>query len=253
MFFEKDDLSITILDVIELDQKNINMFNTSRNFNALSFRISAETMLYTSNKKYQLLDNSVCFIPANIEYTRVSEIDKLIVIHFNTLNYYFNEIEFFQPHQHEIYENLFKEMYNYWNSKKISYQYKCTSAFYRILAECYKENFSPKDEQNDIYQSIKFMKDNFNNPSITIEDIANKSFISTVYFRKLFKDIYGISPIQHLIRLRIEYAINLMNTGYYSLYEISKLSGYNDYSYFSSQFKKIKGVSPSDYYYNYKE
>ena len=47
MFFKKEDLTIKILDVIELDQKNINMRNYNRNFNALSFRISADTLLDT--------------------------------------------------------------------------------------------------------------------------------------------------------------------------------------------------------------
>ncbi len=75
--------------------------------------------------------------------------------------------------------------------------------------------------------------------------LLDKLRLSTVYFRKLFKEIYGISPMKHIINLRIEYAINLMSTGYYSLYEIAKLSGYDDYSYFSSEFKRIKGGVPS--------
>lgn len=87
MFFEKDDLSITLLDVIELDQYDINMFNSNRNFNALSFRISADTVLRTKEKQYRLTDNSICFVPANVEYTRVSKNDKLIVVHFNITNY----------------------------------------------------------------------------------------------------------------------------------------------------------------------
>ena len=252
MFFEKEDLTIKILDVIELDQKNINMRNVNRNFNALSFRISADTLLDTGDKKYQLADNSICFVPAYIEYSRISNNDKMIVVHFDTINYFSNEIEFFQTCHAEIYETLFKEMLNYWNAKEDGYIYQCTSIFHKISYECHKENYFSPESINPIYPSVKFIENNFKNPNITIDEIAKQSFMSTVYFRKLFRKIYGISPIKYVINLRIKYAINLIETEYYSLYEVSKLSGYDDYSYFSSEFKRITGISPSKYLYNYK-
>ena len=40
---------------------------------------------------------------------------------------------------------------------------------------------------------------------------------------------------------------------FYSIKEVATLSGYRDYKYFSTEFKRIKGVSPSEYLYNYKE
>ena len=52
MFFEKDLLSFNILDVLELKQQNVNIFNTGRNFNALSFRIRSDAVLMTKTKKY---------------------------------------------------------------------------------------------------------------------------------------------------------------------------------------------------------
>ena len=92
---------------------------------------------------------------------------------------------------------------------------------------------------------------NYKNPNLTLSEIAEKSFISEVYFRKLFKKEFGISPQKHIINLRIQYAVGLISSGYYSLKEIAQLSGYNDYKYFSVEFKKIKGVSPSEYLYNF--
>ena len=76
--------------------------------------------------------------------------------------------------------------------------------------------------------------------------------MSEVYFRKLFKKEYGISPQKYIIQLRIQNAVGLISTGYYSLKEIAYMSGYNDCKYFSVEFKKAMGVSPSEYLYNYK-
>ena len=76
--------------------------------------------------------------------------------------------------------------------------------------------------------------------------------MSEVYFRKLFKKEYGIPPQKFIINLRIQNAIGLISTGYYSLTDVAFASGYNDYKYFSTEFKKIIGISPSKYIYNYK-
>ena len=92
---------------------------------------------------------------------------------------------------------------------------------------------------------------NYKNSNLSIAEIADRSFMSEVYFRKLFKEEYGVSPQKYIIDLRIQNAVGLIATGYYSLKEIAYMSGYNNYKYFSSEFKKVKGVSPSEYIYNY--
>ena len=91
---------------------------------------------------------------------------------------------------------------------------------------------------------------NYKKSDLSIKEIADKSFMSEVYFRKLFKEEYGISPQKYIIDLRIQNAVGLISVGYYSLKEIAYMSGYNDYKYFSVEFKKIVGVSPSEYLYN---
>ena len=76
--------------------------------------------------------------------------------------------------------------------------------------------------------------------------------MSEVYFRKLFKEEYGVSPQKYIIDLRIQNAVGLISTGYYSLKEVAYMSGYSDYKYFSVEFKKKMGISPSEYIYDYK-
>lgn len=93
---------------------------------------------------------------------------------------------------------------------------------------------------------------NYKKSDLSIKEIADKSFMSEVYFRRLFKEEYGISLQKYIINLRIQNALGLISTGYYSLKEIAYISGYNDYKYFSVEFKKNMGVSPSEYLYNYK-
>ncbi|MBQ6703042.1 MAG: helix-turn-helix transcriptional regulator [Clostridia bacterium] len=87
---------------------------------------------------------------------------------------------------------------------------------------------------------------------MSIREIANQSFVSEVYFRKLFKKEYGKSPQKYIVFLRIRYATELISTKYYSLKEVALMSGYTDYKYFSTEFKKHIGCSPSEYFYNFR-
>ena len=51
--------------------------------------------------------------------------------------------------------------------------------------------------------------------------------------------------------LRMQKAISLINTGYYSLKEVAAMCGFTDYKYFSVEFKKHTGKSPSEYEYKF--
>ena len=71
--------------------------------------------------------------------------------------------------------------------------------------------------------------------------------MSEVYFRKIFKAEYGTSPQKFIIKLRMQKAVELIETGDYSLKEVALMSGYKDYKYFSAEFKRLFGVSPSEH------
>ena len=197
-------------------------------------------------------DSYVSFVPSNLDYSRVSKIDELIVIHFEVINCNARDIEFFKVKNPEAFQKLFTSILECWNHKEVGYKYKCSAIFNDILALCYLENYKPKPVESKIKKSVDYLLKHYNDCDLSIKVIAEQSFVSEVYFRKLFKAKYGISPQKYIIRLRIQCAKELISTGYYPLKEIALMSGYTDYKYFSTEFKKQVGISPSDYVYNYK-
>jgi YesN/AraC family two-component response regulator len=251
LFFENESISFHLLDVIVLKQNNVNMYNSKRNFNTLSFRLKADTILKSKTDTFHMCDGCVAFVPSNLDYYRVSKTDELIAIHFEAVNCDAGHIEFFEPKNPEAFRQLFTSILECWNRKEVGYQYKCAATFNEILALCYCENFKPKFTESKIEKSVDYLLKHYSNCNLSIKEIAKQSFISEVYFRRLFKCAYGISPQKYIVRLRIQYAKELISTGYYSLKEIALMSGYTDYKYFSTEFKKQIGVSPSNYVYNY--
>ncbi len=253
MIFEKETLVFQILDVLYIEQEDVKFYNHDRTFDALSFRIEADTIIEYKNKQIQLTDDSICFFPAVVNYTRIANKDKLVVVHFKTYNYQSNEIEDFSPTNPQKYRLLFEEILHCWNAKELSYKHEASSILNQIFAELYKDNKKIKDPDSKIYRSIQYIEENCYKKDFSLATAARKSYISETYFRKLFKIEYGISPKEYVIRRRLKYATSLIMSGYYTLQNISEMCGYNDYKHFSVEFKKIIGVSPSKYTYNYKK
>lgn len=77
--------------------------------------------------------------------------------------------------------------------------------------------------------------------------ICRKYSFSTGYFRQIYKEMFGISFHQDVIRARILCAIYLLTTTVQSIASISEQCGYEDCNYFLRQFQKITGLTPGQF------
>lgn len=91
------------------------------------------------------------------------------------------------------------------------------------------------------YIDLNFEKD------LRLKDVAEEVCISPQYFSKIFKDELGYNFIDYLTHIRILRAKEMLKEGKLSIKEISFNVGYNDPNYFSRLFKKMEGISPTDF------
>lgn len=106
-----------------------------------------------------------------------------------------------------------------------------------------------EDEITDneiVNRAIKFIQRNFYN-KISNEDIARVCSCSLSTVCHLFKKHKGISIHKFILDKRILYAKELLRTSNLSVSSVAAKSGFSDYNYFSSKFKRETGISPSDY------
>ena len=82
---------------------------------------------------------------------------------------------------------------------------------------------------------------------LDLETLAEASNLSKYHFVKKYKELTGTTPINHFIHLKIERACHLLDASSQSIGEIAFAVGYEDAYYFSRIFKKMMGVSPSQY------
>lgn len=79
---------------------------------------------------------------------------------------------------------------------------------------------------------------------VTLEDIAAAANVSRSEAGRCFKTYMGSSPIDVLIRHRLQTAHSMLKDETLTLQEISSLCGFNCVNYFSRQFKKVYGYTP---------
>lgn len=82
---------------------------------------------------------------------------------------------------------------------------------------------------------------------IYTKELAELCNLSESQLRRLFKETYGVSPITYKNNLRIKMACSLLESGAYSISEISEILGFEDIYAFSHAFKKTMNISPAEY------
>ena len=194
VIFEQETIGFQILDVLSFDQAYTKKYNFKRNFDALSFRYEADTIIEYKGKKLHFGNNSIGFFPSDVNYTRITNKDKMIVVHFKAFNYHTNEIQIFSPDNYKKYCSLFAEILDCWDNKNSAYKHEAASLLNLIFAELYKDNKKTYEYNSKINLSIKYIEDNYLKKDFSLRVAAEKSYISDSYFRKLFNQEFSISP-----------------------------------------------------------
>ena len=105
-----------------------------------------------------------------------------------------------------------------------------------------------KSEQSETVAAIlRMVDDRFNDHELSMASIARQLSYHPKYLSHLFKKEVGVGFSEYLRNKRIDYARSLFDHGIDSIKNVALLSGFNDPLYFSNVFKKVTGLSPTQY------
>ena len=97
-----------------------------------------------------------------------------------------------------------------------------------------------------IYQVIGYMEEHLEE-KLDLQGLAQKAYWSEGYFRKVFKDITGMSPIGYFNRMRILKSLEIRTHENLNFCEAAARVGIYDASYYNRLFKKEMGSSPRSF------
>lgn len=101
-------------------------------------------------------------------------------------------------------------------------------------------------EKNEIQAVLNYIEANYRR-GVTLEEAAEYVHLSPHYLSKLFKKELNVNFVNYVMERRIEMAKELLENTDMPVLNIALELSYQEHNYFSKVFKKVVGVTPSEY------
>lgn len=92
-----------------------------------------------------------------------------------------------------------------------------------------------------------FIYQKLDDPTLSVEEIAEKHYISASYLYLVFNNMAGCNPGEYIRNLRIKQALKLLDTQELLVSEVADRTGFSSLPIFSRCFRRVVGMSPSSY------
>ncbi len=220
-----------------------------RPYSAIVIKYSGETEYNCQGEIYLSNISNIVILPKGCSYEwTCTKSGHCSIIDFDC-NKTHDKIFHFSVNNGEKILNRLKELEYKRTLRNPLYEMECIKGTYDIIIKLLQASsraYQPVSKQNKIQPAVDYIALNYNK-NLTNDELAALTSLSTVYFRKLFTEIYGMSPITYVHSLRIKKATEMLQSDYGSITNIAHSLGYQTIYDFSRTFKKYIGVSPSNY------
>ena len=229
--------------------ENTKLKRNSRERWAAVIKYEGETV-YSSNGKRFLSDiEHIVILPKGCSYDwHCTRSGHFSIIEFESEKTFEEPFSFSVKNGEKILK-MFKELEQKRNMKREMVEVESIRDTYSILlalTQTVSESYLPTEKQLKIAPAIEYISQHYNE-NITNDELAAIAGMSTVYFRKLFTNIMGVSPITYVHQFRTEKAKEMLGSDYGTLSDIAQSLGYPSLYDFSRDFKKHTGIAPSKY------
>jgi len=124
------------------------------------------------------------------------------------------------------------------------------SLFMQLAVTLHRNRFAadgellPKDSM--LCHVLAYLRNKCTEP-IDFDEVAHRFGFSLHTFSRVFREATATSPHNYLVRLRLGHAMRALRASADSVTDIAFASGFNDSNYFSYTFRKMTGLSPTEY------
>ncbi len=110
----------------------------------------------------------------------------------------------------------------------------------------FEENYSFLATSHRFAHVIAFIKDNIYE-QITVDQLSRLAYMSKPNFFRRFKQEFGLSPVEYILRERIKFAKRLLTQNATTIADTAYHSGFNNVNYFIRVFKALEGITPKHF------
>ena len=224
-----------------------------RGFHAFILRLKGCVRYKFENKDIDINAGELIFVPKGTNYSYMALTDKpceYISVRFDA-DLIDAKVSKYPFESFQLYDEYVNNLPELWKFGGQSEHYRCYSVFYELLAyleNLEKQSYIDKKKSGILSPAIAYMKKHIYDSDLKIETLINLCGISGVYFNKIFRTGYGMSPKKYISTKRLSHAKTIKDSGdFETISEVAASVGFSDPLYFSRAFKKKYGVSPSEY------
>ena len=233
-------------------------------FTELFYVVDGKGEFNIQGQRFPVKANDFVIINPQVEHTELSSPDEpleYIVLGINGLSFSTltpvseggHPFSFFnlRDEQKDILRYL-NAMVQEATSQSMSYELVCHNLLEILLIKILRHQHFDLEvgKQSKATKDISFIKhylETYYHESIQLEDLASMTHLSRFYISHSFKKEIGMSPMEYLIDIRIKESKILLRTTNYSISQVADIVGFTTPTYFSKQFRKSTGISPTDY------
>ncbi len=119
-------------------------------------------------------------------------------------------------------------------------------SYFERLLNVLKQQRAAGSYSRHVSQAIHFILEQYQG-YITLEMVAGAIGLNSSYLSRLFKEETGFTFSEYVNRVRIDAGCRLLESGQYSVKEVSSQVGFSTYNYFFKVFKEMTGKTPHAY------
>jgi YesN/AraC family two-component response regulator len=151
-------------------------------------------------------------------------------------------------------ETMYYELLRILNENRGFQPYKFASLedIFMFLKELFFTHIRSRDvigqrNKNSLINNITQVIDRHFNEYLTLEMFAADYRVNVSSLSAFFKEVMGVNFHGYLSGVRIRNAKEFLASGRYKIREVAERTGYSNGFYFAKAFKKIEGLTPSEF------
>lgn len=257
-----DQLKITLFDVKKIQYKSRVSFDHVQSCCIVVYIKKGEVSTTFEGKEYMAKTGDVMIYRPDLPFNVISKTDGIHYLFTIDLKV-MEEVDFFSFYPMGkvvsirdpiLYEKKFDELRSLWLQEGNDYRsVQCSFLAFSLLHEIIESSkLGGKRSPNDFYITDRFNNvlhyiENRLDENITRDELAQIYQMNPVYFSRAFKEIYGLTPMKMVKKLRLLHAKKLLETTNNTIEQIAQKCGFCDSPHLNHAFRSAFKASPSQY------
>lgn len=158
---------------------------------------------------------------------------------------------YFHPKNLSAFQSVWEKIYHLAESSDYIRDMRINENLTSLLTLLMEESWHPDNRRTSSKKQnlleIKDYLDKHYEEKITLDDLSSRFFINKFYLTRIFKIQFGVSVNNYILQIRISHAKQLLRFTNKTVESIGIECGLGAVPYFSRMFKKVEGISPSEY------